>query len=136
MKKKRRLNNRGKRKRRRRIMKRIVRLLVILLPVILIFMIGSCIINRSKDTDNNKTKETILTITENEKKLEPKTASLISGGDIIMHGPFLKSSHYKKDDGTYDYNPIFQYVKDTYQSADYTILNLESISYKLQKHDL
>lgn len=116
---KRKLNAKGKRKRRRRIIKRLIRILIFAIPIILICMIGSCARNAFKGKDDKeKTQEVSAP--------QPATATLISAGDVIMHGPFLKSSHYQNDDGTYDYNSIFTYVKDTYNSADFSIVNLEN----------
>lgn len=44
-------------------------------------------------------------------------------GDIMSHK--LQLRHAKQDDGSYDYEPQFRYVKDALSKADYTIANLE-----------
>ena len=125
-KRKRRLNAKGRRKRRIRIIRRIIRLLIILLPILLICMIGSCAKNAfSKNKEDKKSEK------KTEETLEASASlaancKILSGGDVIMHGPFLKSNHYHKEDDTYDYNSIFTYITDTYESADYTVLNFES----------
>ncbi len=54
-------------------------------------------------------------------------ATIVSAGDIVMHTPFLRSSLYHKEDGTYDYHPVFAYVKDFFENADYAVVNLECI---------
>lgn len=51
------------------------------------------------------------------------TASLSSVGDLLIHAPVFNSVW--KQDGTYDFNLIFQYVKPYLEKADYCIANLE-----------
>lgn len=123
---KRKLNAKGKRKRRKRLIKRILRLLIILIPLILLCTLISCTSKhlRDKDKDNvkNNDKDTVLEVST----IQPSTATLIASGDIIMHGPFLNSSHYHQEDGSYNYDSLFTYVKDTYTSADFAIVNLEN----------
>jgi len=116
MKKKRRLNAKGRRKRRRRIIKRIIRLLILMIPIAMVCMIGSCVRNRTKEKTEDKKTDKVEEIT---------TVSLLSCGDIIVHEPFLKSSHYLQEDGTYQYDSLFKYVKEFYQSSDYTVVNFE-----------
>lgn len=52
-------------------------------------------------------------------------ATIVSAGDIIMHTPFLRSSLYHKEDGSYDYHPVFAYIKEIFENADYAVVNLE-----------
>lgn len=117
---KRKLNVKGKRKRRKRIIKRILRLCILLFPVILLCMIVSCTSKHLKGDDKKKDD------TQEVSAIQPSTATLITAGDVIMHGPFLKSSHYIQEDGTYNYNSLFSYARDTYESADFSIVNLEN----------
>lgn len=51
------------------------------------------------------------------------TASLSSVGDLLIHAPVFNSVW--KQDGSYDFNPIFQYVKPYLEKADFCIANLE-----------
>lgn len=51
------------------------------------------------------------------------TASLSSVGDLLIHAPVFNS--VRKQDGTYDFNPIFQYVKPYLERADFCVANLE-----------
>lgn len=114
--KKRKLNAKGRRKRRRRIIKRILRLIILAIPIILVCMIGSCtkkLINKNDNKEDTSTPQTT-------------SATLLSTGDVILHSPFLTSNHYLNEEGTYDYNSIFTYVKDKYSKADFTIVNLEN----------
>lgn len=52
------------------------------------------------------------------------TASIVSTGDILIHSPFL-TAYYDKATDTYDFNEIFQYVKQYTEKADYAVANLE-----------
>lgn len=54
------------------------------------------------------------------------TASILTGGDIVLHSPFYDSTTYLTEDGTYDFNPVFTYMKDTYTASDFTVLDLEA----------
>ena len=51
------------------------------------------------------------------------TASLSSVGDLLIHAPVFNSVW--KQDGSYDFNPIFQYVKPYLEKADFCVANLE-----------
>ncbi len=51
------------------------------------------------------------------------TASLSSVGDLLIHAPVFNS--VRKQDGTYDFNPIFQYVKPYLERSDFCVANLE-----------
>lgn len=54
------------------------------------------------------------------------TASILTGGDIVLHSPFYDSTTYLTEEGTYDFSPVFTYMKDTYKAADLTVLDLEA----------
>ncbi len=51
------------------------------------------------------------------------SATLTSVGDLLIHAPVFNS--VLKHDGTYDFNPIFQYVKPYLEKADFCVVNLE-----------
>ncbi len=51
------------------------------------------------------------------------TASLSSVGDLLIHAPVFNS--VCKQDGSYDFNPIFQYVRPYLERADFCVANLE-----------
>lgn len=57
---------------------------------------------------------------------DPVQATILSGGDVILHSPFLSTNKYKQADGTYDFHDMFRFIKDDYASADFTVLNLET----------
>lgn len=52
------------------------------------------------------------------------TATVLSTGDILMHGKVINSG--KQDDGSYNFDSIFQYVKSYAQAADFSVANLET----------
>ncbi|MBQ6719898.1 MAG: CapA family protein [Oscillospiraceae bacterium] len=52
------------------------------------------------------------------------TATISSQGDLLMHSPVFNSC--KQADGTYDFESIFRYTKDTLASVDYSVANLET----------
>lgn len=71
--------------------------------------------------DNEETKEAAVV-----KDPVTYTASILSAGDIILHSPLIDSATYQNGDGTYNYDSIFTYMKDTYEGSDFTVVNLES----------
>ena len=52
------------------------------------------------------------------------TATIASQGDLLMHEPVFRTC--RQGDGTYNYESIFRYVKDTVSSYDYALANLET----------
>ena len=48
---------------------------------------------------------------------------IVFAGDMMGHIPLVNSC--LTDDGTYNYNPIFEYVKPYFVAADFSIANLE-----------
>jgi len=52
------------------------------------------------------------------------TVTVLSTGDILMHGKVINSG--KQDDGSYNFDSIFQYVKSYSQAADFSVANLET----------
>ncbi len=52
------------------------------------------------------------------------TATIASQGDLLMHAPVFNTA--KQSDGSYNFESIFRYVKDTVSSFDYAIANLET----------
>lgn len=52
------------------------------------------------------------------------TATVASQGDLLMHMPVFQTC--RQSDGTYNYESIFRYVRDTVSSYDYALANLET----------
>ena len=70
--------------------------------------------------DNNSEEE----ISEPE-TAEKATASILMVGDMLLHAAVSESGI--KDDGTYNYDHFFKYVKDDISAADMAIVNQEVI---------
>ena len=120
-------SRRKKRRKIRRLLKRLIRISILLIPIILLVLFLSWILGRDKNnTSKENSADVIAPIKIEKEEPEPITASILTGGDIIMHDPFLTSNYYLKEDGSYDYNDIFKYIKGHYNASDLTILNLES----------
>ncbi len=118
-------------KRRRKAKHIIRRCLVLGLPLLSISILIIILFSCGKNGEKNKEPEvqevlSPIVITEEEID-EPTvvTASILSAGDVILHSPFLSSRLYHLSDGTYDYNPIFSYIKPEYEAADFSVANLE-----------
>lgn len=52
------------------------------------------------------------------------TATVLSTGDILMHISVINSG--KQEDGSYNFDSIFRYVKSYTQAADFSVANLET----------
>ena len=51
-------------------------------------------------------------------------ASIVVGGDVVMHNPVIKSG--LQADGTYNYDSAFAQIESYVNRADYAVLNLET----------
>lgn len=52
------------------------------------------------------------------------TATIGTVGDLLMHEPVFSSC--RQSDGSYNFESIFRYIKDTITSLDYAVANLET----------
>ena len=52
------------------------------------------------------------------------TATILSTGDLLMHGQLITDA--RQDDGSYDFNYIFPYITEYVTAADYAVANLET----------
>lgn len=52
------------------------------------------------------------------------TATVGTIGDLLMHSPIFNSC--KQPDGSYNFESVFRYGKDTFSALDYAIANLET----------
>lgn len=55
-----------------------------------------------------------------------KTISILGVGDIMFHMPQIVSANL--DDGGYDFNPPFKYVKKYIEEADIALANFETVT--------
>lgn len=75
------------------------------------------------DSDTSSSTDSTEVPTEEAPQLV-STATVLSTGDILMHGKVINSG--KQDDGSYNFDSIFQYVKSYSQAADFSVANLET----------
>ena len=52
------------------------------------------------------------------------TATILSIGDLLMHGQLITDA--KQDDGSYDFSYIFPYITEYATAADFAVANLET----------
>lgn len=57
--------------------------------------------------------------------IPPPTIQIVMVGDMLMHGRVMESG--LKEDGTYNFDHIFENVKDTIENADLALVNQETI---------
>ena len=67
-----------------------------------------------------------IDIFEPHKEPSTKTISILGVGDIMFHIPQIASA--KLNDGTYDFNPPFKYVKKYIEEADIALANFETVT--------
>ena len=61
--------------------------------------------------------------TSNQKTYTEETIKIGNVGDILIHSPIFRS--VAQSDGSYNFNPIFKYVKEYYESYDIMVADLE-----------
>lgn len=78
--------------------------------------------NVTKETEEIIEPEPII---PEEEKFVPPTIQIVMVGDMLMHGRVMDSG--KKDDGSYNFDHLFENVKDTIENADLALVNQETI---------
>ena len=127
------LEKRKKRKikrKRRRMIRKIMRTVIIIILLVLLVLAGlgiSKLLNKDKEEE----KDHSAPVVDQDIEIvvpdpDPVTATILSGGDVILHSPFLSSNKYLQSDGSYDFHDMFRFIKDDYDAADFTVLNLET----------
>lgn len=114
------------RRRKKRKIQRAILIAAMVLILLLAVLLVRAVVKKVTGSSKKEPAKTTSVEVKKEDKAESKeaTATINIAGDIIMHKPFLTSSVYKNGDD-YDYNPIFQYVKDYYNDADFSICTTE-----------
>lgn len=116
---------RERRRRKRRIQRAILIAAMILILLLAVLLVRAVVKKVTGSSKKEPAKTTSVEVQKNDKtESKEATATINIAGDIIMHKPFLTSSVYY-DGENYDYNPIFQYVKDYYNDADFSICTTE-----------
>ncbi len=95
-------------------------LVIVLLPVMGVRAVVKGVSRRAEE----KKAAEALELEKSKPKIEESTAVITTAGDIIMHKPFLESSVYYNGE-SYNYDPIFKYIKDTYEAADFSVVTTE-----------
>ena len=116
----------------------IIQILLVLIAVLFVadvIVIGLCLktpgsaktnqkpFTSQGDSDTSSSTDSTEVPTEEAPQLV-STATVLSTGDILMHGKVINSG--KQDDGSYNFDSIFQYVKSYSQAADFSVANLET----------
>lgn len=121
-----------KKRRRKRKLERIIRKIICIIIIIILFIAAGFgvfgikkLIEHSKDNNDDGSAPVIDQNIQIEVP-DPVQATILSGGDVILHSPFLSTNKYKQADGTYDFHDMFRFIKDDYAAADFTVLNLET----------
>ena len=78
---------------------------------------------KAEDTEINETESTEFQETESEE--EDDSLRIVMVGDMLMHMKVVNSG--KQEDGTYNFDHLFENVKDTIEEADLAIVNQETI---------
>lgn len=78
---------------------------------------------KAEDTEINETESTEFQETESEE--EDNSLRIVMVGDMLMHMKVVNSG--KQEDGTYNFDHLFENVKDTIEEADLAIVNQETI---------
>ncbi len=74
-------------------------------------------------SSNNVANDKATNQTTSQKVYSEETIKIGNVGDILIHSPIFRS--VAQSDGSYDFNPIFKYVKEYYESYDIMVADLE-----------
>lgn len=101
-----------------------VAIAVATVAVLTCFMIVMAVIGSTDSKKEDKGNTSKKTAVSHEQK---KTVVTIgSGGDILIHSPFIEASTYRTANGGYNFADCFKYIKSNYSSYDYMVINLET----------
>lgn len=78
----------------------------------------------TEEEPEHKKDEEVLQEEDPEPEPVASTATVIATGDLLMHMPVI--SGYQAADGSYQFDPMFRYVKDYSEPADFAVANLET----------
>lgn len=99
--------------------------------VFIAILLGGCsVLNSEEDSSNeNHAAETVSeSLVESESSSQPieeKRISFVGVGDNLIHSGIFKDA--QKEDGSYDFKPIYQLVAEDIQAADISYINQETI---------
>ena len=104
---------RAQKRRKRRLLRKIIRILIIVIIIGLLIGLGFLIkglLNKEEEEPENNDVPVVDQNIEIEIP-DPVTATILSGGDVILHSPFLSSNKFLQADGTYNFHDIFRFIK-------------------------
>lgn len=113
-----------KRRRRKRQIQRLILIAAMILILVLLILGIRAIVRAVTGGGKDSTQETTAQVEQTKEESKKSSAVITIAGDIVLHKPFLESSVYY-DGENYDYNPIFQYIKDDYEAADFSVVTTE-----------
>ena len=110
----------------------ILLVLIALLTVADITVIGLCLKTPDSGSGKPGTSQKPTERPDTPEETEPQetrptpvsTATVLSTGDILMHSGVIATG--KQEDGSYNFDSIFRYIKDDVSAADYSVVNLET----------
>lgn len=76
------------------------------------------VVEESVEEESSSVEE-VLPVVEN------YSLSLVAAGDNLIHSPIYTKA--KQEDGTYDFTPMYEHIKDYIQSFDLAVINQETI---------
>ncbi len=112
----------AKKKREARLIRILTYIVVAILIAVIVLIVVSC--NRKKNNDAPDIPSNPETIAEVETEPQRSEVELVAVGDVLMHTPLL--NYADNGDGTYDFNSIFEVMRDDISKADIAVCNQET----------
>ncbi len=118
----------AKRRKRRLKWKRIFICLILLILIIggIIYLFKNIVLNKDKDTYDNKKKK-IEVVDKDDDKDKSYKATMIMVGDNIIHESVFKDALKNGNNSTYDFKPMYELVKPIISSYDIAYVNQETV---------
>lgn len=104
-------------------MKKILRYTLILILIFISICSFACtsVVQKSEQVEFNLA-DHVVEVDEGENSL----VTITFAGDVMLHMPTVRA-YYNKLDNSYDFSPIFKYVKQINDGADLSVVNLETV---------
>ncbi|MCQ2513340.1 MAG: CapA family protein [Lachnospiraceae bacterium] len=112
----------AKKKKEARLIRILTYLVITILIAVIVLIVVSC--NRKKNNNDIVDPSNPETIVETETKPTRSEVELVAVGDVLMHTPLL--NYADNGDGTYDFNSIFDVMRDDISRADIAVCNQET----------
>lgn len=99
-------------------------ILLLLLLALLFWLLGNDKKNVNETTEQPIKKETV--VLENDEPVIDTSITLAFCGDSMVHIPQAMDA-YNENDGSYNFNSTFEFIKDDIEFADFAVTNLETV---------